>query len=59
MTFGRSVTKDLREAGIPNCSTAGTSWALAWREVVRHLAPPGKTKNSDPNTQTTTNQPTS
>ena len=30
-----------------------------WREVVRHLAPPDETKNNDPNTQTTTNQPTS
>ena len=61
MTFGRSVTKDLREAGIKLDSwyELAHDRALAWREVVRHLAPPGETKNNDPNTQTTTNQPTS
>ena len=59
MTFGRSVTKDLREAGIELDSWYELAHDRAlWREV-RHLAPPGETKNNDPNTQTTTNQPTS
>ena len=60
MTFGRSVAKDLQEAGIEldNWYELAHDRAL-WREVVRHLAPPDETKNNDPNTQTTTNQPTS
>ena len=60
MTFGRSVAKDLQEAGIEldNWYELAHDRAL-WREVVRHLAPPDETKNNDPNTQTTTHQPAS
>ena len=47
MTFGRSVTKDLQEAGIELDSWYELAHDRAlWREVVRHLAPPDETKNA-------------
>ena len=59
MTFGRSISKDLQEAGveIDGWYEVAQNRAL-WREVVRHLAPPDETKNNDPHNQATTNQST-
>ena len=57
MTFGRSISKDLQEAGV---EIDGWYWyevaqnRALWREVVRHLAPPDETKNNDPHNQATT-----
>ena len=55
MTFGRSISKDLQEAGveIDGWYEVAQNRAL-WREVVRHLAPPDETKNNDPHNQATT-----
>ena len=53
MTFGRSINKDLQEAGIE---------LDGWYEMAQdvcHLAPPGETTYNDPHTQTATNQPPS
>ena len=60
MTFGRSVSKALREANLELGSWAEMAQDRAlWRSVVRHLAPPTETTNNDPLTQTATNQPSS
>ena len=60
MTFGRSINKDLREAGLELDGWYELAQDRAlWRAVVRHLAPPGETTNNNPHTQTTTNQPSS
>ena len=60
MTFGRSVSKDLREADIEldDWYEMAQDRAL-WRSVVRHLVPPAETTNNDPHTQAPANQPPS
>ena len=61
MAFGRSINKDLREAGIEldGCWYEMAQDRALWRAVVCHLAPPGETTYNDPHTQTATNQPPS
>ena len=49
MTFGRSINKDLQEAGIELDGWYEMAQDRAlWRAVVCHLAPPGETTYNDP-----------